>query len=259
MDCVCIICNGQENADDKLRNPNSGLEKIAEYGKLFGRSGVLDYLKTIDQKNVKIHVSCQKRIGNEIRKKQRNGEKDDEPTVKMQKRSEVELFYYNIHCLFCGKTAVEDEIARHPDRQGFSFSYPKYVDSKHLLEICGRPDRVNCQLTHTVRGRLQAINDIVAEKSRYHRSCYRDFCREDVPSDEAPAKRSGRPANEKQSINFAKLCKWLDLEAELHTVAELRDKMVELAGGSEDVFCNNAYLKKQLLDLCVQISWSKQC
>ena len=246
MECVCIICNKPEDLDDKLRNPSSGVDKIAEYGKLFSKSGVLDYLKVVDQKDIRIHVSCQRNIGNEIRKKRKrkNGDDDGAPTSKMRKRSDGGSFHCHTHCLFCGDSAVQEEITKHPDRQASSFSCPESVDRRHLLEICGRPDMIDTPLAHTVRGRLMAINDI--NRCRYHRTCYRNFCREDVPSDEAPTKRPGRPINEEQCSNFAKLCEWLDKEAKQYTISELRSKMIEFAGSDENAYASNQYLKQNL-------------
>ena len=246
MECVCIICNKPEDLDDKLRNPSSGVDKIAEYGKLFSKSGVLDYLKVVDQKDIRIHVSCQRNIGNEIRKKRKrkNGEDDGAPTSKMRKRSDGGSFHCHTHCLFCGDSAVQEEITKHPDRQASSFSCPESVDRRHLLEICGRPDMIDTPLAHTVRGRLMAINDI--NRCRYHRTCYRNFCREDIPSDEAPTKRPGRPINEEQCSNFAKLCEWLDKEAKQYTISELRSKMIEFAGSDENAYASNQYLKQNL-------------
>ena len=51
---------------------------------------------------------------------------------------------------------------------------------------------------------------------------------------------------EEQSDTFEKLCEWLDMEAEPHTVSELRTKMIEFAGTDEHAYANNYYLKQQL-------------
>ena len=103
---------------------------------------------------------------------------------------------------------------------------------------------IDSSLSHIVR---MAVNDLASVKCRYHRSCYRDFCRVEVPLDEAAPKRSGRPVNEVQNQNFIKLCGWLEMEGELHTLAELYKKMIEIAGGeTEDVYASSQYLKLQL-------------
>ena len=129
MQCVCVICKAPENDNDKLRNPNSGREKIEEYGKLYNRSDILIYLDTVSKDDIRIHVSCQKKIGNEIRKKLRE-DKDEEPSSKMKRRSDSELFAYSMHCLFCGKDAVENEMVKHIQRKVSSVSYPESADKK---------------------------------------------------------------------------------------------------------------------------------
>ena len=65
-----------------------------------------------------------------------------------------------------------------------------------------------------------------------------------IPSDEAPVKRAGRPVSGHEHGKFEKLCRWLDLETEPYS--ELRQKMVELADGTE-VYTSNQYLKQLLL------------
>ncbi len=152
-----------------------------------------------------------------------------------------------MHCLFCGKNAVENEKITHPDRSTSSISHPdSHPNLKNrLLEICRRPDRLDSNISHIVRGRLMATNDVVADKCRYHRNCYKDFCRECIPSDEAPVKRPGRPTNVHQARNFERLCEWLEIETQLYTVSELHEKMVQISKGT-DVYTSNQYLKQQL-------------
>ena len=196
MECVCIICKSfvGKYPGDHLRTPNAGLGKITQYGKLFERSGVLQSLRNVKKDDVRIHISCQKGIGNDIRKSERGG-RNDEPVSKMIRRSDVDPFVGSEHCIICGASATDSNMLKHPDRQSLMISYPKNVDIKHLLELCDKPDRMNTDFIHSVRGRLMAINDLSTKRYRYHRICYRNFCRDDyIPMDEAPLKRSaGRP------------------------------------------------------------------
>ena len=70
--------------------------------------------------------------------------------------------------------------------------------------------------------------------------------RGNIPSDEAPVKRAGRPVSGHEHENFDKLCRWLDSETKPYSVSELRQKMIELADGTE-VYTTNQYLKQLLL------------
>ena len=244
MECECIICQKHDDPDDKLRNPSRGFEKIEQYGKIFNRSGLLDTLKKVPKTDLRIHVSCQKKISNDIRKHSLAASKD-EPVAKMKRRSEENPFIGCKHCLFCGNYAIEDE--RHPDRQHSMISFPETVDIHHLLTICDRPERKNNSFVHTVRGRLMAINDLQAGRHRYHRSCYRDFCREEIVCDEAPSvKQPGRPVSEEKSACFDSLCAWLEMEVEPYTISELRDKMTEFAAEEGEAYATNYYLKQNL-------------
>ena len=236
----CIICKTPEVTDDALHIPKAGFQTILEYFQLMERP-----LLNENRESIRIHKSCQKKIGNEIRKIKRSNETEGMPTCKMIRRS-AESFDSNVQCLFCGNGAIDDEKKKHPDRH--TFSYPDISMKKRLLEICGRPHRINSELSHIVRGRLMTTDDVIADKVRYHRSCLRGFTRdEQIPCDEAPSKQVGRPLSEKKNENFGKFCEWLELEAGLHSLSELQTKLIEIAGNSEDVYAAR-YLKQNLIN-----------
>ena len=97
---TCIICHLPEIAKDKLRRVTAtGLQTIITYSQLFN---VIDLERDLlqnahdqhldeDNNPVQIHISCQKTIGNEIRKKKRPGSAanvQDVPTaIKIRRRS----------------------------------------------------------------------------------------------------------------------------------------------------------------------------
>ena len=71
---TCVICKQPERENDKLRRPNTGLQQIINYSEIFNLSDLKKTLlqasgKNGDQTVVKIRASCQKSIGNEIRKR----------------------------------------------------------------------------------------------------------------------------------------------------------------------------------------------
>ena len=69
---LCVIC--QEENDDGLRECQSGIPKLIEYGRLFGLKILKSYLLAQQKENssVKVHINCQKNVGNLIRKKKAN-------------------------------------------------------------------------------------------------------------------------------------------------------------------------------------------
>ena len=249
MEPQCIFCDdSDDDPGDNLRTPKAGIEKIKQYGRLFPNSKVAHRLDIIPEDQIRIHVSCQKNIGNGVRNALRDTSVE-EPRAKIKRRSEEAPFIGSRHCLICGQNATEDDAERHPDRQRRSISRPTIVEINDLLRVCNRPDRIDADVTHTVRGRLMGIIDLQAEKIRYHRGCYRNFFREEQEvADEAPVKKSsvGRPVSEEKRNSFDKLCEWLEKDTEQHTVSELRSKMQEFAGSNENAYATKQYLKQNL-------------
>ena len=200
--------DSDDDPGDNLRTPKAGIDKIKQYGRLFPNSKVAHRLNIIPEDQIRIHVGCQRNVGNGVRNALRDPSAE-EPRAKMKRRSEETPFIGSRHCLICGQNATEDDAERHPDRQLCSISHPKIVDINDLLKVCNRPDRMDADVTHTVRGRLMGIIDLQAEKIRYHRGCYRNICREEQEvADEAPVKKSsvGRPVSEEKRNSFDKLC-----------------------------------------------------
>ena len=249
MEPQCVFCD-DDDPGGNLRTPKAGIEKIKHYGRLFPNSKVAYLLNTIPEDQIRIHVGCQKNVGNGVRNALRDSP-TEEPLAKMKRRSDEPPFIGSRHCLLCGDNATEDSAERHPDRDHYAISYPTMVDINDLIKICNRPDRIDLNVIHTVRGRLMAITDLHAERIRYHRGCYRNFCREEeqVVPDEAPLKRNsvGRPVSEEKRVSFDKLCEWLEKSADQHTVSELHYKMIEIAGSRENTYTSNQYLKQNLL------------
>ena len=70
-----------------------------------------------------------------------------------------------------------------------------------------------------------------------------------VTPEKKPSGQRGRRPQEAQSINFDRLCKWLEAEAELHSLSELFEKMLEISDDPSDrtqFFSDIHYLKKKL-------------
>ena len=90
--------------------------------------------------------------------------------------------------------------------------------------------------------RIRALDchDFVAAEARYHVTCHRDFTTGKRLSTATP----GRPVVSESLNNFNRVCEWLELEAELHSVVEVHTKMTEIADG-EDVY-GTKWLKAKL-------------
>ena len=71
--------------------------------------------------------------------------------------------------------------------------------------------------------RLLNINDLVAAEGRYHNNCRQNFFHKS-------SKSVGRPVNATCDENFNAVCQKLEKEAEVYTLGEIHQKMVDLAG-----------------------------
>ena len=115
---LCVIC--QEENPDGLRDCQSGIPKLIEYAKIFNFVSLTAHLIARQQENcsVKIHINCQKNLGNSIRKWKANPEfnfRNKHEIPKKLTRSSLDTFIWKEHCLFCGSQCKEDQ--KHPGRR----------------------------------------------------------------------------------------------------------------------------------------------
>lgn len=180
---TCIICHLPEQANDKLRRVTvTGLQTVITYSQLFNITDLeRDLQQNADDQHldeeinpVQIHVSCQKTIGNEIRKKKRSGSAtnvEDVPTAsKIRRRSSTPaVFNWKENCLFCADRCVNDE--RHPDRKKIALCQTMQYREELLEKFKSRSD----SFAETLRARLLSCYDLPAAEARYHIVCRNRF------------------------------------------------------------------------------------
>lgn len=236
---LCAIC--QEENDNELRECQSGIPTLIEYGRLFGLEKLKTYLITRQEENssVKIHAQCQKNIGNSIRKRKANPDYTLDIRSKISKRTtrnSIETFNWKEHCFFCGDECHVDP--KHPDRrQIFNVRYLHYREN--ILRYCeSRKD----SWAEEVKLRLINCIDLVQAEARYHDDCRTKFTERGVSS----KAQKGRPHNSTQQNNFEILCNWLETEGELYSLAELHEKMKKLTNSENIYSCK--WLKTKLIE-----------
>ena len=136
--------------------------------------------------------------------------------------------------MFCEKECFYER--NHPDRTDWRHVQVLSV-RETLLSICSSR---NDQLAENVKRRLLDCIDLVAAEARYHFHCRCEFKR-NIPASSTP----GRPSDQDRMVYFNAVCTWLESEAEIHTVTEIYNKMVEIAG-SEDSVYSQKWLKTKL-------------
>ena len=224
-----VICRKDEKTDG-LRECSSGISKVIEYGTLFGLSILTTHLnsKQSEGSHVKTHASCQKNIGNSIRKRKANPYNSEKSykAAKIATRSSIKGFNRKENFLFCGKECEEDK--KHPDRGPiYQVTFLHYRET--ILKICN--SREEDPWASEVERRIINCIDLVQEEARYHDDCRAKFTSR--KPEKVSSQQKGRPQNNIQQCNFEILCKWLKTEGELYSLLELYDKMKEVANSDE--------------------------
>ena len=101
-----------------------------------------------------------------------------------------------------------------------------------MLDLCYKRDD---DWALKVKKLLLSCHDLVAAEARYHQKCYIYFHRRRSSVPQQLSSPTGRPVDSIKSVNFIKLCEWLETECELYSLSELRSRLIEISS-SEDVY-----------------------
>lgn len=235
----CIKCKDPASQFEDLTVVKKGLEKLIEYSKSTNNDQLTNLL--LDRKAngtiVRIHRECQKSVYNE---RKRKSSEPIERSTKIKKdaarRSENSKFDWKRLCMFCEMDCVVDD--RHPDR--IDWRQVEVLSMReNLLVVCSsRSDRIAKSLERKL---LDIENsDLVAVEARYHFQCRKDF-KPKLPEETTP----GRPINKDRQFYFDEVCTWLESEAEIYTLSEIYNHMLEVAGSEEKVY-SRKWLKTKI-------------
>ena len=168
----------------------------------------------------------------------------------VNRRSSLPQFDFKIHCLFCGKLAIEDLEMKKEISKRIRISNASTIEMKVTVrqKVVGTPDieAVRCDdWGREVLARLDSAIDMVSAEARYHSRCYLDFCK--------PKKSSlpvGRQRHPEKSEAFAKLCNFLISNG------ECQFSLIELSEKLGDFLLDNIenYSIKHLSRLLTQLS-----
>ena len=159
-----------------------------------------------NQTNILVHQACRKNIV-------------DNSSFTEKVKEPPKTFNWKTNCFLCNKSA---------NRKYSTVVEVKTIPIKKHLLSCS--ESRNDVWGNEVRHRLDSCFDLVAEEAVYHISCMNRF-RLVKSTTEKP---SWRPVNSLMMKNFLKVCQWLDEgDGELHTLADIYNKMVELSERTE--------------------------
>ena len=197
----CIKC--QIKTDEPLRVCETGISKLQEYATLLMDDRIEKMLKSSIR--VHIHPSCQRNIGNSMRKHKNETTSEKETTKsKIPKtRQSFSQFDWKQHCFFCVIKCQIDE--RHPDRTVHKVTFLHY--RKKILQIC---DVRGEKWTEKVRERVVLCIGLIQADAICHGSY---------------GIAKGWPKNESKQNIFDVLCEWLETEAESHSLSEIYKEM----------------------------------
>ena len=241
----CVICRAGFLAPGDATLVTRGLPNLIHFSEIRSQLGLHNYLRqrcsTTPCGKVLVHRECRRTFIDNKRSKRSSDEKETCSPKKHNLRSAREPFQWRENCFFCNNEVKDDR--RHPER----------VDSRIVRTLPFRDELLaKCHQREDTWGkevhlRLESCIDLFLAEAVYHTSCYSRFCcNKDLASPKADSKAAGRPESQCMFDNFNALCKWLEREAELHTIRELHSKMIEISG-SDDVYSVKR-LKQKLHD-----------
>ena len=128
--------------------------------------------------------------------------------------------------MFCGILVRKD--SKHPDRNRLAIIRTLLFRDK-ILSICN--DRKD-DWAEDVQLRIMSCSDLVAPGAIYHYNYYQRFA-VNLEKDSVKKPSIGRLVVKDLDAKFNLLFEWLESEAEVHLLAELKGKMEELSDSTE--------------------------
>lgn len=184
----------------------SGISTLEKYARVLRNDRIKAALKKQNH-GVKVHPSCQKNLGNSIRKRKNDNLAEKRAAKsKAPKKTRLSLgpFNWKKQCFFCGEECHADD--KHPDRKQFyNVTFVHYRDT--VLNLCEARDD---EWSEKVRSRVVNCIDLVQADAIYHAECSKLF-----QNTEKLQASQGRPKNTDKQRNFEVICEWLETDAEL--------------------------------------------
>ena len=230
---TCVKCNVNLE-EKKLHTIKDGITKLIDYSKWIGNNHLTSFLnENRDTGLNKIHRDCQKDKYNALKRKL------TEPSICTPReckpaRTESIKFNWKRDCFYCGE---ECKVYLHNPKRIDWCEVRTLPKKENILHKCLRKKN---EQSEALRMRLLSINDLVTAGGRCYKNCRQIFFHKTSKSVE-------RPVNATCDENFNAVCQWLEKEAEVYTLGEIHQKMVDLTCSKENAY-SIKWMKKKLKD-----------
>ena len=236
----CIKCRNGKSQYEDLTVVKKGMQKFLDYSTKINDSALKEYLINKQTTNgvVKIHRECQKEIYNELKRKNNITEVVQSKVPKVGTRRSVgDTFHWKEQCFLCATLCQPDK--KHSNRTNFHQVTTLHFRNK-ILSFCTKR---NDEWGMDVQRRSLDCHDFVVAEARYHKLCYERFYSGKAKGDNFSS--PGRPIDHECLNYFNLVCEWLESEGEIYSLAEIHQKMSDIAGSAEYI-SSQKWLKNKL-------------